>query len=472
MAQQRGLIALGGKKTAPVPVTKGPVVNTVRNAVTPAPTRQPAPVNQPVVQQKPLAYADQRDAARRQLRAGGMTPDQIRAQIDAAKAGVGAGANQQQTRQAVLGGLQKPAVTTSTTSPRIDPTYQNPGSNGIPHTPEDIAQDQGKLNQDTAGRGQLRNTVNTKGPDGTVTTTFDENGNPIQTTELSDEEQRIKRNEQGFQAGNYGNLNTANGTVQNTVQNPFSFDFNNERQRLEDTTYDTFARRNEPRFKQEQDQFEQDMANRGIPPGSELYGRLKSELNQSQSDARLDARSKATEMAGNELSRSYGIARDSRKVPFEELSGLYALSRGEKTPQGYAPGSYNEAPANYEGSANNYNNLVGSIAENDKNRDFQGDQARKDREFQRRQNKLTREQQERLARMGAGRGGGGGGTNMDDLLAQQEYLAGIREQERNADIAAKKKAGGDPFINGLIGGAGAFGQGYFGSLGTKLGSSF
>jgi flagellar biosynthesis/type III secretory pathway protein FliH len=105
------------------------------------------------------------------------------------------------------------------------------------------------------------------------------------------------------------------------------------------------------------------------------------------------------------------------------------------------------------------------------NRDWQSVEARKNREFERRQARLTREQQMALANK-VGRGGGGGGSSMDDWLAKQEYLAGMAEQERQAQIAAAKKAGGNPLVNSLIGAGGSFLGGFGQSLGTKLGGSF
>ena len=483
MAQARGLLALGGKK-APVPVTKGPVAATTRATVTtppPVQTRTPAPTPTTPAP-KPMAYADQRDAKRREMRAAGATPEQIRAQIDAAKAAAGPNANKKQMQGAVLGSLnqgytapaqENPPPTTGTTPA----ASQNPY--GLPYNPNEITDRQQGMYQDVAGRNMNNNTINTSGPYGNVRTVTNPDGSRTQVTDLDPNEQGIQDSEQGFQKGNYGNLDAANRNVQNTMQNPFNFDFNSERSRLEDSSYDTFARRNEPRFQQEKDQFEQDMANRGIPPGSELYTRLQKDMSQNLSDSRLDARQRATEMAGQELSRSYGISRDSRKVPFEEMQGLYAVSRGEKTPQGFAPGSYNEGAANFEGTASGYNSIVGGMQENDRNRDwqsgeaglgreFQGDQARKDREFARRQARLDREQRTALAnKIGRG-GGGGGGESLEDFLAKQEYLAGLREQERQADIAAKKKAGGDPLVNAVIGAGGAGAKAGFTKIGEKV----
>lgn len=469
MAQPRGLLAVGAKK-APVPVTKGPVATTTRaTATTPPPTQTRTPAPTPTTPApKPMAYADQRDAARRQMRAGGATPEQIRAQIDAAKAAAGPNANKKQMQGAVLGSLNQgytppPQDTTQASSQTTPGASQNPY--GLPYNPNEITDRQTGMYQDVAGRNMNNNTINTAGPYGNVKTITNPDGTRTQVTDLDPNEQGIQDSEQGFQKGNYGNLDAANRNVQNTMQNPFNFDFNSERARLEDSGYDTFARRNEPRFQQEKDQFEQDMANRGIPPGSELYTRLQKDMAQNQNDMRLDARQRATEMAGQELSRSYGISRDTRKVPFEEMQGLYAVSRGEKTPQGFAPGSYNEGAANFEGTASGYNSVVGGMQENDRNRDwqsneaglnrdFQGDQSRKDREFARRQARLDREQQMAIANK-VRRGGGGGGESLEDFLAKQEYLAGVREEERKAEIAAKKKAGGDPLVNTFIGGVGA-----------------
>lgn len=116
---------------------------------------------------------------------------------------------------------------------------------------------------------------------------------------------------------------------------PVSGDFNNWRQQQIDSTYEDFNRRFDPQFQQQAEDFEQQMANRGIPMGSELYNREKTRMEQTQSDARQSAMTQAQAIAGQNAGQFFDVgtrARSgalnegmmARNMPLNEFNQLYA----------------------------------------------------------------------------------------------------------------------------------------------------
>lgn len=96
--------------------------------------------------------------------------------------------------------------------------------------------------------------------------------------------------------------NAFNPNMAAAMQDP-----NQMRRQYEDTMYNRFTRDYDQRFARQDEDFDQMMANKGIPVGSELYNRQKKELEQQQSDAYEDARARATQMGGDEMSRQFGV---------------------------------------------------------------------------------------------------------------------------------------------------------------------
>lgn len=113
--------------------------------------------------------------------------------------------------------------------------------------------------------------------------------------------------------------------------------------------YDRFSRQNEPMFAQQMESFEQQMADRGIPMGSEMYNREKSRLEQNQQNQRQDMQAQAwsqanefgnTQFGQSMQGRQQGISEYNarREQPYQEWSGvnqdLLASMPGFQTPQG------------------------------------------------------------------------------------------------------------------------------------------
>lgn len=95
-------------------------------------------------------------------------------------------------------------------------------------------------------------------------------------------------------------------------------DFNKWRQEQIDSTYADFTRRLEPQMKQEQDAFEQEMYNRGIPIGSQLYEQQKSAMLQRQNDAKSSALVQAQGLAGQNAQQFFDIGSRAREQSFED----------------------------------------------------------------------------------------------------------------------------------------------------------
>lgn len=125
---------------------------------------------------------------------------------------------------------------------------------------------------------------------------------------------------------------TSLGQIQE--QTPFSlsglnndmnnFNFDQQRQALEDRAYQRFADVNEPRFQKEQGDFEQRMAQRGIAPGSELYTAMQQDLSRNQEDARGAARAQALNFGGQETERAFNLGSKARSQSVDE----YGMARG------------------------------------------------------------------------------------------------------------------------------------------------
>jgi len=125
--------------------------------------------------------------------------------------------------------------------------------------------------------------------------------------------------------------NQANGMlpqIQDAYSQPFDWsqlpsapvqgDFNNWRQGQIDSTYNDFSRRMDPQFAQQSEDFEQQMANRGIPVGSELYNKQKQQMQQSQNDARSSALVQAQGLAGQNAGQFFDIGTQARSGALNE----------------------------------------------------------------------------------------------------------------------------------------------------------
>ena len=153
------------------------------------------------------------------------------------------------------------------------------------------------------------------------------------------------------QAGDLALGNTANRQLEginSAYSQPFDFDqykspagddYQGWIDQQMGTYNDAFDARNNKIFKDQAGDFEQQMANRGIPMGSELYNKEKSRLEQSQGDQRQQA------YAGNQAQASqaaqgffdigsqaqanrYGLAQAGRNAPLNDYNQLMGAQSG------------------------------------------------------------------------------------------------------------------------------------------------
>lgn len=145
---------------------------------------------------------------------------------------------------------------------------------------------------------------------------------------------------------------------------PTADQFSADRKRVEDSLYQRFADVNEPQFEHQQQQFREQMANRGIPVGSEQYNRQLEQLNRAQNDARQAARTQAIGMGGQEDQRLYensftsrgqqiGEANQLRDRPLADMRGLLSMVNPLQMPQFNATAAINVPNADYAGLADN-----------------------------------------------------------------------------------------------------------------------
>ncbi len=79
-----------------------------------------------------------------------------------------------------------------------------------------------------------------------------------------------------------------------------------------------FNRRMEPQFQQQNSAKDAELRARGMKPGDAAYDAEMGKLSMQQSDARQNAMSQATQMAGSEAARMYGMDQSTRAQQFQE----------------------------------------------------------------------------------------------------------------------------------------------------------
>lgn len=241
-------------------------------------------------------------------------------------------------------------------------------------TPEGALQGQADANKYAAEEQARNNRVNEVGPYGSATYTQNPDGSYTRNYALSDPQQQIldqtqQRDQQiGGLAGNaisqaeqnYRNPLTFEGLPQaprasfegapelqrlnlNNLpkaqaprdysqygQLPSSGDTQAMRQRLENEQYKKWERDQEPRFSREMNEFEQNMADRGVSRGSKQWDYEYERLRDSQERARQDARASASQFGGQEFQRQFGADLSSRQQGVSETNNLYDMSADER----------------------------------------------------------------------------------------------------------------------------------------------
>lgn len=230
---------------------------------------------------------------------------------------------------------------------------------------------------------------------------------------------------------------------------PNANNFGADRASAEKSLYDAFSQRNEPLFKQQSEELQQQLANRGIPIGSDLYNRTMESLGRQQSDARLQANAQATQFGQNEQNmlfnnalqaRNQGIgeAQTLRNQPLTDLRGLLSAVNPLQLPQFNQTANVNVPTNNFAGTADNF---------------------------------LTRNSNADLAK--AGFANQLALANLNNEAASQMQQAGFQnqqalQQQQQNFLAGQNNNSGSSFLGQLGGG---FLGGLFGGVGNSFGQS-
>lgn len=377
-----------------------------------------------------------------------------------------------------------------------DPQQQAPAQEGYKnYTPEEIAKAQYEYNLKAAQEEAKLNRINEQNPYGSSEYITNPDGSVTRKTSLSEAEQ-AKLDWQNQMEGRANALASQQfGQVEKAFQNPLSFDdlgaiptaeqYAGDRKRVEDAIYERYMSRLKPQMDQQYGQFQQEMANRGIPEGSALYNKQLNEFRQAQNDATQGILTQAIESGGAEQSRLFGQTMSARQqainerlqqrgLPFQEMSQILGSRQGVQSPEFGQTPQMNIAPTDYTGAYNIYaqqqsqqQQLEQQQAQFAADQAFKAEQAAMDRELQ------------RMAIAKSGGGGGGGGPDWfakaDYELKAQQAMSEMEFNQQKELLALQnpgkkdKKGGG---IGGAVGSAaGSLAGGFGESFGSGLGGS-
>ena len=100
---------------------------------------------------------------------------------------------------------------------------------------------------------------------------------------------------------------------------------------MEDTVFNNITRNFQRDYTRNKDDLEQSLANRGVPidPTDPQYAKAMQQLNERTDAAKADAMSQATQMGGEELSRSVGIGEQLRANDFSQQYQTHGQQMGD-----------------------------------------------------------------------------------------------------------------------------------------------
>lgn len=175
---------------------------------------------------------------------------------------------------------------------------------------------------------------------GSMTTTKDEQGNVIVTTELSPEQKGLLAAENyisgmGLGIGSSILRNKAAefeaGFNPNLTARTTTGDINQDRARIEEEVFKRYTKDLDQNYDRDKQRMEAELLSRGVPltPESTQYQRAMEELNKRYDNQRIEARQRAVEKGGEEFSRSFGIGEQLRGNELSEQSAIRSQQIGE-----------------------------------------------------------------------------------------------------------------------------------------------
>ncbi len=285
--------------------------------------------------------------------------------------------------------------TTPTTKPTPAQGLSDIAANTNFKDPNSVAAGQTEMNTGVATFNTRTANPNEVGPYGSKNITYDAEGRPTVTTELSGPNKALFEGQS--QAGTLGSQ-VASGLLGNFNYDPSSVDakygipeVNQDYiNRYQDAAYNALTRRLEQSYGKDKEAKAQELVNRGIPQGSQQF---QDEMNRDIENRYADARESAANQA---YSSGLGAAQTYSTM------GLQANQQ--------AMNNYNTMFGNRAGWANQLNNMA--QVQNPNFQPFQGSQAQAanlEGIYGTESARRIQEEQNRIARSRAAGGGGGGG---------------------------------------------------------------
>ncbi len=207
------------------------------------------------------------------------------------------------------------------------------------------------LNNINIGQQQQLNRVNEINPYGSATYVRNPDGSITRQYALSPEQQMLLNQQQGRDIALGGMSNNMLGQVGQQYRQPIDLarfgdvsnlnyanlpqllgaqDMIGERQRTEDAVYNSFARRNDPEFKREEESLYQSLADRGIDRSSNRAKIEIENMRQRQEDARLNAADAARVSGLSELQGLFGLSSNARTQLAGEQRDLYSADNAAR----------------------------------------------------------------------------------------------------------------------------------------------
>ncbi len=198
-------------------------------------------------------------------------------------------------------------------------------------TPEGIAQAQYNANASTARESATLNSGGITGDTGSSNLVRNADGTYSVSNKLNGSlQQGADQAQQGIANG--GNLNYGNSPgmpkqpdYSNMPSIPQGGQFQDFANNTANGIFQNAKGRLDPVFKQQNEEFEQQMADQGIPQGSAKYNYLRQQQSQNQNDAYNNAQSQAQQAGISQENNLYGQSLQSRQQGVGEQTGLFGL---------------------------------------------------------------------------------------------------------------------------------------------------
>lgn len=214
------------------------------------------------------------------------------------------------------------------------------------------------------------------------------------------------------------------------MNNPLNMNYETMRQQAEQRAMDSFNRNQQPEFQRQEEAFNQQMAEQGIPRGTKAYeDAYRAQIANPQNAARQNAMDSAFTLGQGEQSQMFGQQMNRAQLPFQQLGALTPFYSGQMQNQ-------------LQMGQQNF---------------LQGQNAL-DREQQIKLQQMQGQQQLRAIRATPRGGGGGGALSLADQMALQNnafynnmVLNGLQQEQQ----MPQQGSAGNSFATGVAQGIGA-----------------